>query len=305
LRFHLMGCPMTENGGADPSDHHDRPEPNDNDLIFGRSKQHWGYTFGYSALFLIADFGFFWPENHFWALLLFAAGLGLLAWLELPPRLQLPGAAAAFVVCGIAYFLIGPIPVPEQREVGEIFPSNEPDPVPEACGKAALKIILGDMAMAISDANKGEVPVLSFGDYPVFSIAKTEHGMEISANIYDPDTQQLAATIQDNKFTVLTNKRIRLVPSADLSTLAVDDENGRELIYVRFLNPKTIRVRGIFSRAGYENLTVTDTHAEPLDHFRPHICIRDIPFRYVTAEEAPQEQIQTEIMKIGNVPMPH
>ena len=127
---------MTEDRGADSGGKSDNNHNNHKDLY------HWVYVFGTTVFVGVADFMFFWPENHLSALLVLAAWLGLVAIYELHTRKMRPWGIALVVIClfgfaVITYAIVGPIQIPEIEVTGTLQPGNAPTP-PNGCDRSIL-----------------------------------------------------------------------------------------------------------------------------------------------------------------------
>jgi hypothetical protein len=73
-----------------------------------------------------------------------------------------------------------------------------------------------------------------------------ENGLSINSIIYDSDGN-LVGTVKNNGYSVNVESKYVTEVTGDLSTLIVHEKtSGRELLYVKFLNPAAIRVRGLF-----------------------------------------------------------
>jgi hypothetical protein len=90
-----------------------------------------------------------------------------------------------------------------------------------------------------------------------FSLAKSKEGILINTDIFD-DSWNPAGHITDNVFTVIRGDNSYSERRGDLSTLAVYDGAGTERLYVRYLNPSAIKIRGIFSCPPDKRVTITD-----------------------------------------------
>jgi len=69
---------MTDYDSRKPTDNHDLHHDPD----YSGRIAHWVYTVFFSLLFVVLDFVFLWPENHFLALLALAAGISVVALYE-------------------------------------------------------------------------------------------------------------------------------------------------------------------------------------------------------------------------------
>jgi hypothetical protein len=74
-------------------------------------------------------------------------------------------------------------------------------------------------------------------------------GVVLNVDLHD-QVGKLIARVVGTKTDVLTGENVRLEHSGDLSTLIVTNAKGEELLYVRYLNPTTVRIRGVFSCPG-------------------------------------------------------
>jgi hypothetical protein len=84
--------------------------------------------------------------------------------------------------------------------------------------------------------------------------------MTISTEIYARDGR-LIGRLRDNRYSIGATQRLTLERSADRSALVVyDKQQGEELLFVKFLNPMAIRIRGIFTCPfpSLQTVTVTD-----------------------------------------------
>src|SRR5260370_13096831 len=70
-----------------------------------------------------------------------------------------------------------------------------------------------------------------------------EGGLVLAATLYD-QAGQLLAEVQDNRLNAVGNVCVR---RPDLSTFLVQDFRRTELLYVHYLNPHAIEVRGSFA----------------------------------------------------------
>ena len=70
------------------------------------------------------------------------------------------------------------------------------------------------------------------------------NGLIISAHVYD-ESGTLLAFVENNHFHAVAQNVCAHRP--DLSTFLVEDFHRKELLYVHYLNPRTINVRGYFA----------------------------------------------------------
>jgi hypothetical protein len=75
-------------------------------------------------------------------------------------------------------------------------------------------------------------------------VSKTGDGLAVSAKVFSQDSR-IVAEVVDNEFHINPNNFFRR-ERPDKHTLIVYDQQGREALNIRFLNPSSVRVSGIF-----------------------------------------------------------
>jgi hypothetical protein len=235
---------------------------------------HLVYVFGISILFLAINFGFLWPENHLLALLALGVGLSLIAVYELTRMgVRAPRVAGVvlfvFLVCGITYWAIGPIHIPDTEVTGTLDAGASPQSHCEkemlaasTSAQNSLNVIIGNNGISI--ANATELPVLAIGSCRVFWVNRGPQGLLISADLFDA-SGNLIATIRNNDFHAMIGESASIDRKHDLTQLTVKDSEQQEILYVRYLNKDTVRVRGVFGCPGHALVPVRDN--EPIPGF--------------------------------------
>ncbi len=90
----------------------------------------------------------------------------------------------------------------------------------------------------------------------MLTINKNVEGIAVSANIFGPDGRIVAQMIE-NKFHINPNNYYRT--EQDEHTLVVYDQYARKVLDVRFLNPSSVRVLGIFHCPGQSPITIEES----------------------------------------------
>lgn len=155
---------------------------------------------------------------------------------------------SAVVICGgpVIYFAI-PQPASEapQPTIGWLQPANEPTP-DNGCGSVPVPIlVLGDTGFIPKSLKEG-FTVLQIGSCTPTTIQQGPYGIAVSTDLYSKKGEFIG-TLRNNGYTVTGDKKLIVERSGDLSTLVVHDPDGVELLYVRYLNPSAIQLRGIFA----------------------------------------------------------
>jgi len=139
--------------------------------------------------------------------------------------------------------------VPESELQGVLIPANDPippNPCPEQPRPGTIAIYIGSSVGYTSAANP--YGVLKLDDDVVLSIEKSDDdGLLLNATVRSPD-KRIVATIEKNVFHVNPNNYF-YIKRPDRHTLIVRDQQNRECLNVRFLNPSAVRVLGVFEFA--------------------------------------------------------
>jgi hypothetical protein len=220
----------------------------------------------YNLVFVIAgglvtavvEFALLWSDNHHLAFLAMAASLSLLSIYQTriwgwDVNWIMAVVFCWFAVAQIANAIIGPNPEPTiPPVVGWIQPANDPTPsngcdrVPaDRLPKGIPIIILGTNGFA-PNAGASTYDALQIGTCMPIEISQESTGLAISADIFSTQGK-LIGKLRKNGYTVAGDKKLVVEKTGDLSTLVVHDEQGTELLYVRYVNSGAIRVRGVFS----------------------------------------------------------
>ncbi len=98
---------------------------------------------------------------------------------------------------------------------------------------------------------------------PAVTMTHGPNGMQISAAIYGRNGRRMGR-IDNNGYEIDYDADVTVEHSGDLSTIVVHNAAKDELLYVRYLNHSTMRVRGIFAcPAGQPAFTITDEDISP------------------------------------------
>jgi hypothetical protein len=241
--------------------------------------------------FIFADAEELWPVSHIGALFFFIVlTVGLLLYDGGFSGTQTAAVTAVCVIaCGLIYFNpapttapsppapLPPIPLEDTEVQGSLRPANEPTP-PNVCILShTLKVFIGDNAITIGQQDR--VSLLRVGGCEVLSVEKAPDGLFINANLFDASGMQIA-TISHNVATALTGEHFTARQSYDRSTLTVKTASGEELLYVRYLNPTAVRVRGMFGCFRHPLVPVRDDQPIP-GVFMSHTCIENMGMIFV------------------------
>jgi hypothetical protein len=155
--------------------------------------------------------------------------------------------------------------LPPEPWRGWLQPADEPTP-PNACGTTLpANAILGLAADSAFIATRmGRVVPFALFECTPLILERGPNGMKIETPIYDI-TGKLRGQVVDSGYNIPKETGLIVEHSGDLSTLVVHNDAGDELLYVRYLNPHTVRIRGIFVCPPHPLVvTVTDKEIHPV-----------------------------------------
>jgi hypothetical protein len=128
---------------------------------------------------------------------------------------------------------------------GPLQAANDPSPqndCPDKPGPRDLLVAFGtDRVVARGD---GPVTPLHVADCPVLSLKRGGQGLMVNASFYDW-SNDIAFRIRDNVYEPYAPLQL-YTWRPDPSTLIVLDRFEKEVLYVRYLNARAVRIRGRF-----------------------------------------------------------
>jgi hypothetical protein len=127
---------------------------------------------------------------------------------------------------------------------GLLIPANDPRPkIPESCrAPDHAVIVLGSCAFM---TDKDWAGVLDIYGQQILTMRKEPGGIAISARLISSVNKAFIAQITNNEFYVNPSNEFTLSRD-DWNSLRVTDSAKNTVLYVRFLNPNTIKVLGSF-----------------------------------------------------------
>lgn len=204
------------------------------------------------SLFILIDVHDIWPWSR-----IAAIAVGVLATIALLYLEALGTNAISFLsfligsvviaFAGLVVYREVPLPSPIPPDVGWLQPGNEPTP-PNNCSMGqisgnSLVAFLG--GTAVIGQNHSYFVALRLGDCGL-TLESGPNGLSVSVPIFDRSGASLGTLVR-NKYEISKGKGVVVERSGDLTTLVVHDAQGEELLYVRYLNRNTVRIRGTIS----------------------------------------------------------
>jgi hypothetical protein len=216
------------------------------------------FTALFELVWFSGDVAFWWNESHIIFLWWGVLGLVVAILRHIPSlRIALSASILLILLACIMQPYLPPMPKHETSTHGWLIPANDPIP-PNACDKSmpsipkdALLILFGDSATVLGhlenrDKKLPPLSIVTIADCSVLSIEKGPKGISVNADIFAEDGN-LAARIKHNEFHLVQNEiSYSERDEDDPSRIAVYDRDGNELLWVRYVNPQALEVRGVF-----------------------------------------------------------
>lgn len=245
--------------------------------------------FGLYAIFVFGDVYTLWENHRIVALVIAVAGLGFLLVLDKGfSRKTIARTLVGASIVAIAAYFIGPENfVPNVEVTGTLQPANDPTPRnycdnPEhpadmiPLPKNTLKILIGTNTWAWTKPIRFTPIVI--GDCPTVTMLRTSTGIEVGADLFDANGK-LIARVRKNAISAIQGEHSSVTRDGDLSTLIIRDQDKREILYIRYLNPFTLRMRGIFGCHGHALVAIKDNEPIPGMIATENCFFEDTPFR--------------------------
>jgi hypothetical protein len=225
------------------------------------------FVFGWGLLSGVLTVTALWPINHLAFFLALAALWALPIIWELHVRdisrdKIVLAVMSIFALAIFAYRVVGPISEPLKTISGSLQPGDWKTPTISCSPGTKIppdmtKVFIGGNLAAANILPKPVPPwpLVMGNNGPVVSIQRTDDGISIDASIFGADGSAIA-TIKNNNFQAIVGNDL-IADQPDLSSLEVH-RGKRELLYVRFLNPNAILIRGFFASPGLMPVEATE-----------------------------------------------
>jgi hypothetical protein len=143
------------------------------------------------------------------------------------------------------------------QPIGPLLPANDATP-PTDCHETVSPNDLVMIAAENRVVGKGAGPfrMLAVDDCPVLTLRRKGRGLLIDATFYDW-TDDIAFRVADNVFEPMMPLQLRQY-RPDPHTLVILDRFDQEVLYLRFLNPHALRLRGRFLCAEQPQAIIRD-----------------------------------------------
>lgn len=149
---------------------------------------------------------------------------------------------------------------------GRMFPGSDPtppNPCPERLSEDVL-VIFGDNASAVDHFPH---TILEVRDQPVLALDRDQSGMLVLLLEVRSQDNRIIVRLDRDGFTVNPNNYLKMI-RPDRNSLIVIDQEGREVINAKYVNPRTFQIDGAVTvpSKGLVPLRLPDTSRACLAH---------------------------------------
>jgi hypothetical protein len=134
---------------------------------------------------------------------------------------------------------------------GELVPASE-DPLPPNLAANVVSLMLGDDLQVLS--RSARQAVITRGESPIISIGIEDGTMWINTTLVDSQNRNVVRIVK-NEFQAFPEGAFN-PKQPDEHSLVVRDADGIEVLNLRFLNPRRIRIVGRFFLQGVGTVTI-------------------------------------------------
>lgn len=96
--------------------------------------------------------------------------------------------------------------------------------------------------------SKQKIVVLTIGDHPTIIMERGPSGLMLDVDMFNENGKR-AVLIEQNDWRAIPG-RFSYLKRPDPHTLVVYGENDREMLWVRYMNSKTVKIKGVFHKMG-------------------------------------------------------
>jgi hypothetical protein len=220
----------------------------------------------FTVVFFIINFYFIWPISHVKAWLLMTTTVAISLALIIP-RIGIGLGVLVFATGLVSTYFVPPMSLPETETHGWLIPANDPNPALGICEgpKDALRIFFGSN---IYWTTLQDAIVITLHRHPMLTIHRTKKGLQIDADIFNSSGEGVVH-IERNEFHLIKGEHeVSYAESreTDRSTLLVRGPQFQEVLFIHYLNPRALRVRGIFYAPNFSNgIAATETETRWID----------------------------------------
>jgi hypothetical protein len=120
---------------------------------------------------------------------------------------------------------------------------------------------------------------ISVDGQPTVVINRSEKGILLDVDMFNPNGA-LAVRIEKNQWTTSATQTFK-VTRPDASTLSVVGIRGEELLWVRYMNANTVKIRGTFYKNGDSQPAVITDNSINLGNMKLYMALTPQPIPFV------------------------
>jgi hypothetical protein len=149
--------------------------------------------------------------------------------------------------------LLIPANDPNPASLEALLKSRDPQRAEAIRSAAALKAFLGScFGYTLQDS----LVVVQIAGKDLLAVRRTPAGLSVDLRVFGEDGK-IIAQVANNEFFLNPNNSFR-IGRPDSHTLVVYDNSAEKVLDIRYLNPASIRVTGVFRMGGRPPLTITE-----------------------------------------------
>jgi hypothetical protein len=247
---------------------------------------HWTYGVAAAILGGLIAFVSIYPQNHFLALMIFAAALSLVAIYEL---YIVDFSLSEIAVCIIplfgfallAYYVVGPNLPAETETHGWLVPANLPLPTTNCTVSDHGLMFIAGSNVTTFDSPFSKAALLTLDSTHLISVERQGNKLSFDVDLFDEDGNIAVKIIRDEFHLMSNSKFAYRERSDDLSEITVYDNKDQEILYIKYENPSTVILRGVFHSSDRALATITNDaillHGHPSVRLAQN-CARNMAF---------------------------
>jgi hypothetical protein len=224
---------------------------------------YWIYGAGATILAGIVAFISFYPQSHFVAFMVLAAFCSLVAAYQLYTIDFSPAEIAISIIpiFGIALVgchVVGPNLPAETENHGWLLPAELPVPTTNCFPDGRGLMFIAGRNIAKFDSDAVKATLLTLDSTHIISVEQQDNKLSFNVDLFDDDGN-IAVKIIRNEFHLTPNSKVSYQErSDDRSAITVHDNKDREILYIKYANPKTVFIRGIFHSSEGNSAVIDD-----------------------------------------------
>jgi hypothetical protein len=204
------------------------------------------------TVYVVFDFRDEWPKNHISALILGVIAISSILLIELRWKKWAVVTIVLVITAAIILRLSPPV-LPEETDYhGWLLPANDPVPktacTPQGDDAHNMGWFFVTLAGGGVYTHTDKLDAITIGDHPTIRMERGPQGLLVDVDMLNANGA-LLVRIEKNEWRVIPTQAA-YVRRPDRSTLVAYDLSGREMLWLRYMNPGLIKIRGTFYKVG-------------------------------------------------------